>query len=350
MRLALAAFLALFCASAIPAAADDLVWITGRVFAAGSRTPVRDAMVAVYDDKNKVVDYAKTDSEGVYTLAIPRTVLKLDKKGAGFFHKVAGGVSRLVGGLSGPLRMGIKAATSAVPASGIAAQAGVGIASGVAQNLVAGMRPNGAKAGAMPPGTLLMKVSIAGKNDAVAPASVYWMQEETFKAGRKEQHVLTAWMDPVTLTPAESKDASGIASNYMLFTDARIEPSIAEPGQIVTLSAIIPSPPEPRTPLTVVARNNKTGEMIELSPVGENRYRGELHVDKKAPRHDQVITILAYAEQPDQPGRSKGVERAILKAGLLNPEKPFVYNPLLVVSRNRAEVTLTVVDPPRRKK
>jgi hypothetical protein len=90
--------------------------------------------------------------------------------------------------------------------------------------------------------------------------------------------------------------------------------------------------------------------MIELAPVGENRYRGELHVDKKAPRHDQVITILAYAEQPDQPGRSKGVERAILKAGLFNPEKSFVYNPLLVVSRNRAEVTLTVVDPPRRKK
>src|SRR5687767_14848621 len=181
--------------TARPALADDLVWLTGRVLTSESRAPLKDAVVAVYDDKSKVVDYAKTDSDGVYTLAVPRNVMGLDKKGAGFFRRVAGGMSKLLGGLSGPLRMGLKAAATAVPTSGLAAQAGVGVASGVAQNLVANMRTGRGKDTPLPPGMLVMKVSLPGKNDALAPACVYWMQEEVYRAGRKEQRVLTAWMD-----------------------------------------------------------------------------------------------------------------------------------------------------------
>ena len=341
---------ACFAFAARPALTEDLVWLTGRVFTAESRAPLKDAVVAVYDDKSKVVDYAKTDSDGIYTLAVPRSVLGLNKKGAGFFRRVAGGMSKLVGSLSDPLRMGFKAAATAVPTSGLAAQAGVGVASGVAQNLVANMRTGGDKDSPLPPGILVMKVTLPGKNDALAAASVYWMQEEVYRAGRKEQRVLTAWMDPVTLTLAESKNASAIASTYLMFTDARIEPSIAEPGQMVILSATIPPPPEPRAPIIVVARNSRTGETVELSHVGDGRYRGEIRVDKKHPKHDNVISVLAYAQQADESGRSKAVEDAIQRAGLFDPGKLFLYNPLLVVSRNRADVTLTVVEPPRRKK
>jgi len=39
--------------------AEDMVYATGRVFAADGRTPLSGATVAVYDDKNRVVDYAK---------------------------------------------------------------------------------------------------------------------------------------------------------------------------------------------------------------------------------------------------------------------------------------------------
>ena len=330
--------------------AQDLVWLTGRVVSPDGRAPLKDAVVAVYDEKNKVVDYARTDSDGIYTLAVPRGALRLDRKSSGFFHRVAGGASKIVGGLAGPLRMGLKAAATAVPTSGMAAQAGVGIASGVAQNMVATMRPNRGKDNSLPPGVIAMKVTLPGRNDAVAPASVYWMQEELYRAGRKHQRVLTAWMDPVTLTASDSADASGISSAYLMFTDARLEPSIAEPGESVFLSATIPSPPEPRTPIVVIARNNRTGEIIPLAPAGEGRYRAEIRVDKKHPRNDQAITVLAYAEQAEETGRSKAVEDAIQRAGLFDPGKPFVYNPLFVVSRNRAEVILTVVEPPRRKK
>ena len=349
-RSLLSLLLVYFAAISSPATADDLVWLTGRVTAAESRAPLKNAVVAVYDDKGKVVDYAKTDSDGIYTLAVPRAVLGLDKKGVGFFRRVAGGMSKLVGGLSGPIRMGLKAAATAVPTSGLAAQAGVGVASGVAQNLVANMRTGRDKDSPLPPGVLVMKVSMPGKNDALAPASVYWMQEEVYRTGRKEQRVLTAWMDPVTLAPAESKDPSAIASTYLMFTDARIEPSIAEPGQTVILSATIPSPPEPRAPIIVVARNSRTGDIVELSPAGEGRYRAEIRVDKRHPKHDQVISVLAYAQQADESGRSKAVEDAIKRAGLFDSGRPVVYNPLLIVSRNRADVTLTVVEPPRRKK
>src|SRR5688500_18143127 len=173
-----------FAAIARPVAADELVWLTGRVVTSESRTPLKDAVVAVYDDKSKVVDYAKTDSDGIYTLAVPRSALGLDKKGGGFFRRVAAGMSKLVGGLSGPLRMGLKAAATAVPTSGLAAQAGVGVASGVAQNLVANMRTGGGKEKPLPPGMLVMKVTLPGKNDALAPARGYWMQEEVYKTGR----------------------------------------------------------------------------------------------------------------------------------------------------------------------
>jgi hypothetical protein len=220
----------------------------------------------------------------------------------------------------------------------------------VAQNLVGTVKSRGGKEAGVPPGALAMKVTMPGRNDAVAAASVYWMQEEVYRAGRKEQRVLSAWMDPVALSPVDSKTDSAIGSTYLLFSEARIEPSIAEPGQVVILTASIPTPPEPRTPIVVVARNNRTGQIIPLSHAGDGRYRGEISVDKKHPKDDQIFSIVAYPEQTDETGRSKQVEDAIRKAGLFDPGRPFVYNPLLVASRNRAEVTLTVVEPARRKK
>src|SRR5664279_218428 len=83
-----AALVVLFSLRYVPAAAEDLVWATGRVCAAHSDRPMAGAIVAVYDDKNRVIDYAKTDENGEYTLAVPRSALHLDKKGGGFFHQV----------------------------------------------------------------------------------------------------------------------------------------------------------------------------------------------------------------------------------------------------------------------
>jgi len=336
------------------ASADDLVRATGRVYAADSKKPLAGAIVAVYDDRNRVVDYARTDANGEYALAVPRSALHLNKRGKGFFHQVVsvvGGVGRIA---ALPLKAGIRAAAAASTVSDPLTRIGIGTASGVAQGLVDIMAPAERKKQVenlrSQPGVLVMKVSMPGHNDAVSIARVYWMQEEIYRAGGKEQRALTAWLDPANLTRAGESKPSSIASDYLTFTDARLEPSIAEVGQTVTLTVTLPSPPEPNVPIVVVARNSRNGQVFELSPVRSGVYRAEFVVDKRFPKNDQTITILAYAQQGDRPGRNKKVEDAINGAGLWKPDKPFVYNPLLVVSRSRAEVVLTVVEPPRRRR
>jgi hypothetical protein len=331
--------------SSIPSRAEDLIWATGRVFNADGRTPLAGAIVAVYDDKNRVVDYAKTDSAGNYALALPRSAMHLDRKGGGFFHTVTG----LVGGVGRiaamPLKMGIKAAAGISSATDPITRVGIGAASGVAQGLVDNMSPSKKKllGERSQPGVVVMKVSLPGHNDAISIARVYWMEEQIYKTGNREQRSLAAWFDPVHLTGAGAEKPSTIESKYLNFTEARLEPGIVEQGQTVSLSVKMPIPPDPRTPVIVVAKNSRTGRFFELTSAGNGIYRTEFVVDKKFPKDDQVFTVIAYAEQDELPGRNKKAENAINGAGLFDPTKPYIYNPLLVVSRNRAEVVLTVV-------
>jgi hypothetical protein len=229
---------------------------------------------------------------------------------------------------------------------------GIGAASGVAQGLVDQMAPRDRKKPLLErnqPGVLVMKVSRPGNNDVVSLARVYWMEEELYRAGGKEQRSLAAWVDPVHLSDAGDEKPSTITSNYLTFTEARFEPSIAEVGQTVSLIVKLPTPPDPSTPAVVIARHCKTGEIYQLESAGDGYYRATIQVTKKFPKDDQSFCVVAYADQDDHPGRNKKVEDAIAGAGLLNPEKPYVYNPLLVASRNRADVMLTVVDSRRRK-
>lgn len=341
---------------AMACSAEELAWLTGRVMSADGKRPVEGAIVVVYDSKNRVIDYAKTDVRGEYTLAVPRSILNLGKKGGGFLHQVTSGFGTVV---ALPLKAGIRAAAAASTVSDPLTKIGIGTASNIAQALADTLayeerererdRRKQQIARNMP-GALVMKVAHPGHNDAVAVARVYWMQQELYTAGGKQQKALSAWIDPVHLTSAHAEERSRIEADYLYFSGARLEPSIAMPGQTVILSARLPRPPEPNTPVVVVARNDRNGRTYLLSPAGGDLYRAEIDVDEKYPRHDQTITILAYAEQSEQPGRSKKVEDAIARAGLWNPKKPYVYNPLLVASRNRAEVTLTVVDPPGKRK
>jgi hypothetical protein len=338
---------------ATAASAEELVYATGRVFAADGRTPLSGAVVAVYDSKNRVVDYARTDERGEYALAIPRSALNLNGKGGqGFFRQVVGAVGGVGRIASLPLKAGIRAAASVATAADPITRVGIGAASGVAQGLVDQMSPRGSKRPALErnqPGVLVMKVTQPGHNDVVSLARVYWLEEQLYRAGGREQRSLTAWVDPARLTAAGDEKPSAITSNYLTFTEARIEPSIAEVGQTVTISAKLPAPPDPNTPVIVIARHCKSGRIYPLEPVGAGVYRGDVEVDKKFPKQDQVFCIVAYAEQDERPGRNKRAEDAIIGAGMLNAEKPYIYNPLLVVSRNRADVTLTVVEPSRRK-
>jgi hypothetical protein len=351
-RLALLAACSLWLLVPSASHAEDLIWATGTVKNAAGR-PLQGATVALYNDKNQVVDYAKTDSEGTYALAIPRSALHLDKKGGGFFHKVAGAVGGVGRIAAMPLKMGIRAAAGIATASDPLTRVGIGTASGVAQGLVDVMAPRERKKPAelrKMPGVVVMKVTAPGHNDAVSLARVYWMEEQSIRAGGRDQRVVTTWVDPVKMTHSGSTDPSTFDSTYLTFTETRFEPSIAEPGQRVMLATRLLLPPDPRTPVVVVARNNKTGQLYELERMDAGVYGTYIEIDKRFPRNDQTFTILAYAEQDEKPGRSKKVEDALQRGGYFQPDKPFVYNPLVVVSRNRGEVVLTVVEPARKRR
>jgi AAA family ATP:ADP antiporter len=78
--------------------------------------PLANAIIAIYDDGNKVVDYTKTDAYGEYAVAVPRRVLHLDKKRQSFLTQVFTSVTRFVGGaaafVANPVRAGARAITS----------------------------------------------------------------------------------------------------------------------------------------------------------------------------------------------------------------------------------------------
>jgi hypothetical protein len=336
------------------ARAEQFVWITGRVLNASGQ-PVANATVAVYDSRNRVIDYVRTDANGEYTLAVPPSALHLNRRKGGFLHQVSRGVNAAVGGagnlIGGPIKSGIRAASSVVSAGDPLSRAGIGAAIGIATNIVDIVTGSGVRRSTLQrtsPGVLTVKAVADGHNDVVALGRVYWVQEEVYRADGREERAVVAWMDPVRLTPAGGSGPSTVSSDYLCFTDARISPGIVERGGEVTLSVTFRKPPEPRTPVVIVARNSRTGKTYGLDRVAEDRYECKFVVDKRNPLNDQIITILAYAEQDVRPGRNPDVERAIERAGLWDPRRPFVYNPLLIASRNRVELTLTVVDLGRR--
>jgi len=349
----------LACCSA-PGQAAEYVWATGRVLDAGGRA-VPNAFVAVYDDSNRVVDYTRTDRNGDYALAVPKPVLHLEHKhGKGFVADVFTGVLRFtgdaIGFINNPVRSGIHAVASAESAT-IAdplTKGGISAGTAIADQALIMLTPRSHRpvptALRKQPGALLMKVVAPHSNDLVEIGHIYWIQEEHLRLGGKQEHTLAAWVDPVQMTSVDSEKPSKFQTEYLRFTHTRLEPSIAEPGQVVHITAALLTPPSPEVYAVVVARNNHTGQRWELEPTGGGRYEGDFVVDKRFAHDDQTISILAYAAKEQRPGRRDNAEKAIEGAGLWDPKKPYVFDPLLVVSRNRADLTLTVVVPEKRRR
>jgi hypothetical protein len=346
--------LALLTVGLVSARGDDVVWATGKVLDADGRRPVAGATVAVYDARNRVVDYVRTDQNGEYALIVPKSAINLPKKRGGLLHQVSKTVNTAVAGagglIGGPLKAGIRAAASAAGGADPITRAGVGAAAGLVNNIVdivTGSGPSRRSLERNAPGVVTMRVA----SDAHAGVSglnrVYWMQEEVYRIGGREQRALVAWLDPVHLSRGDGRERSKLSSELMCFTEAKLTPEITERGREVTVTVVFKRPQEPRAPVVVVARNSRTGRTHELKPSGDDGYECRLVVGRKDPLHDQIITVIAYADQDARPGRDLRVERTLERAGYWDPRRRFVYNPLLVAGRNRVELTLTVVEPPR---
>ena len=352
------ALAALMCAAASVANAEELVWASGKVLDPRGR-PMRNAYVAVYDDNNRVVDYARTDREGEYALAVPKHLLHLEHRhGKGFIAEVFTGVTRFVGGaaefVSNPIRSGVHAITSAEAAfdPNPLTKGAISAGGAAVDQVLFAVTPRQKKRVPLEerkqPGALMLKVVAPDRGDVVGVGHIYWLQEETFRSGGRSKKTLAAWLDPVRLESADADTASKIDSSYLRFANTRLEPSIAEPGQLVRIVTRLPLPPTPDIDMVVVARNSRTGQKWELRRDSDGYFTTEIEVDKRFPRDDQVISLIAYAADERHPGRRPKAEAAIEHSGLWDARKPFMYDPLIVVSRSRADVTLTVVSPSRR--
>lgn len=345
---------------AIPARAEHPVWATGRILDIYDR-PMSGALVTVYDDNNRVIDYARTDEHGDYALAVPKNALHLQERHSpGFFAEVFGGVTRFVGGgvdfVANPLRAGVHAVTAAEAALNpdIVTKGGIAVAGAIVDKTLFAVSPRHKK----PidpelrkmPGALMIKVIAPDRNDLVGITHVYWLQRENYKAHGKQSNNLAAWLDPVQLTSVSSEKPSSIQSTYLNFTSARIEPSLAEPGQTVRVSARLLIPSDPVIHTIVMARDLESGKMWELHPTGNGRYEAEFTVDKRFARNDHHVTIVSYPASELRPGRRPEVEKALESVGVWDSRRPYVYNPLLVVSRNRAELILTVLGSDKHKR
>src|SRR5687767_131543 len=98
VRLSLLLVLIFVFGGALAAGAEDKVEAVGRILASDGKTPLQDAMIAVYDEQGKVIAHGKTDSEGRYRIPVPRSALHLVKKrsGSGFLGGLLKGVGSVV--------------------------------------------------------------------------------------------------------------------------------------------------------------------------------------------------------------------------------------------------------------
>ena len=362
-----------------PARAEDAVNVNGRVVADGDKAPLAGADVAVVDEKNKVVAEGKTDAEGKYSMHVPRKYLHLPgaKRGGSFLGGLVGGLAgELIGTINPFAGMGYDLAKGLVGAmqhSG-ASQADIArmYAGRVTQEDAARLSAAGvrkqdvdkmlkysaehfdADGNFIPPrnapGALSLKVVLAGHKEASGVGQIYWMQTDKVRAGNgREKRETNAWLDPVVLVEDAAATRSRFARNYFTLMDAHLDPATAEAGQTVTLAVTLPVPPEQSAaPLIVIARHSKTGKMYALTPAGqESVYQCQIEIDKKFPTKDQLISVVAYPQKSEKPGRDAKVEHALEEAGIWKLDRPYMYNPLLLASRNRADVLLTVVKPSR---
>ena len=341
--------------STLPLAAhsDELVWATGKVVGSDGK-PLKGAVVVVYDDKEKIVDYAHTDEKGEYALAIPEDVLNLEtKKGGGFISSTVGRMKRFVTANVTGLAQGAKTTILALtatqsmgltaPIAKAALDTGTKVADKVGKQLTpkvaAEIQEKAVRAELKRPGVLYLKASAANHTDYAGLAELYWVQRETVKDEGKEKAVYAAWLDPINFGAPGKPSTAG--SDFLKITAAKGEPSLVLPGGKFKLNATISTPAEPATSLIVIARS-ASGKTWELKPEGKGVYSAEIAVDEKLPPGEHVISILAYAAG-EKPGRREDVEKEIEKAGYWDPKKEFTPNPLMLASRNRADVKVTLL-------
>lgn len=374
--------------------AEDTVTIQGRVTGPEGKGFAVGAQVTAYDDKDHVIGQATTDMSGIYKMSVPRSALHLTehkKSGGGgnsLFKQVlktAGSVLTQggpvgIGGFPSPSPLGGFSAAALTGANPLKVLTNLSIANMVTKLVSTGMpRPKAEqtakdlKAGKLTkdqavqqmqaagvpkdkaeaaladmasvagvtvappkrdaPGALQLKVTLAGLNDMTGVAQSYMANEEP-----KGQVV--AVMDHVILEPAGGDAQSSVAMETMRFLRGELSPQVVHMGEKATVKVMVGLPSAGET--VVVLAKTKNGKPFQLESTEPGIFQGEIAVEKPIARGEQLVSVIAYISK--ESGRDSKIEEEIEKAGLWKSDQAYLFNPLYHVSKNRADLKLTVLD------
>ena len=376
-------------AGATPPADFSKGVLYGTVVDVVSGQPVADATVALQDKSGKVIAWTKTDAKGQYAIAAePLAVLQLrPSRGGGLLSRMVKGAGKVV---SAPVKVAAGAAKATadtvkqVDPVGTVRAAAVAAVTGnpapVAAQIVGGTLSSAKQTAAqaqetavrvmlgerqatpkekregLVPGEVQIAVTAANYKDLKAKAGAYWLEPASTTEGKAAEGKAAgaqlgtqAWLEKVRLAPAASDKASAVENLAVLLTEPRLEPGLAPQGSTIKMSVKLQAPPERALKVRVFAREDKKRKLVELKPQGNNLFAGEMTLDAATPVGNTVITIIALRTEPVEVNLRESKDDALLdfaqKLDEMDAGKPYDFDPRIMASENRIDMTLTVLDP-----
>lgn len=165
-----------------------------------------------------------------------------------------------------------------------------------------------------------------------------------------KQTGIRAWLDTVTLdSAADAKGASGTRDEAAKLTAASLSPIFAPAGSPVKISVQIASPPVHDWNATVVARFQRTGQVIALSPQGGGLYSGTLCLPPRTPLGSAAVTVAAINNSPVLSQHSRQIAYCPLalaaRSANLAPGRPYRFDPRIFAAENRLDLEMVVLNP-----
>jgi hypothetical protein len=346
--------------------------IYGKVVDTATNKPVPDATVAITDKSGKILAWTKTDDKGEYAVATdPLKVLLHPSHRRGLLEevckqvgdvamapvKVAVGVVKQPGqtvrSAAESVALGNPAPLAATAAGSLSnpkdvKNAAVQQSKEAAVKTALGDNPQSATSQKDDTrGEVMVLVTAPNYKDAKGQAGATWM--EPAEKVDKKQIGPRAWLETCKLAPTAGDKKSEIVQEALTIAEPHLEPALAPAGSVVKISCKLVNPTGQARKIRIFARENKKKAVVELKPGANNVYTGELTLDPKTPSGETKIAIVALREEPVEVKIDKNKDKAfaefVKRLDDLDPDKPYLYDPRIMASENRADLTVTVLDP-----
>jgi hypothetical protein len=367
-----------------PAAQAAADWskgaLFGRVMDAATGKPLPDATVALQDKGGKVLAWTKTDAEGKYALcadSLNALQLRASRR-RGLLERVARGVGQVVTTpvkvvadavkAVDPLKTGKAAIISTVTANPapVAAQVLGNATKTITDQAAAKARENAAKAvlgerqatpkekrQTLVPGEVFLSVVAPGYKDLKDKAGAYWLEPPAPADGKTPATGVRAWLETVKLAPTSAADKKcEVVNCAILLAEGKIEPALAAPGTPVKLSVKLATPENQPLKVRVFAREDKSRAVTELKAAAGGTpgvFTGEMPLDAGLKAGDTTISLVALRAEPIEVDLKDNKADPLLDfaRGLddLDADKAYEFDPRIMASENRLDLSLTILDP-----